>query len=328
MKRLTKHIKSLIIASGCVLFAIPSRAATTSLKNPDYFIIDSWVSGFIAGLSKTKEKRWKAAWQRANQSAKNDARIWGGLFVSDTNSKSGKRALEVGSRFVYQGPQTGIGLFMAHFYNTILCKVNTVSYANGSTLLNMNVSWTGICFGNYILAKKNSAPDPNNRIFQHEYGHYLQSKRMGFAYLVRVGLPAIMSKGNHDEHPVEVDCNREAFLYFNEINPKFQNDSAYYDKKGWDFLYNPFPDTMGIKKTIGRNTFQYLNFKDSLDNRKVESLKVRAKWFDYAGWLAFPAPAIIGVCNAAKYNRVQKEKALLHPEIRVITAPAEPTTKH
>ncbi len=305
MKSLAKHFKSIFLVLLCVLFTLSSAASNISSRTPEYFIVDSWVSGFIAGLTKTKEKRWKAAWKRANQSARNDARIWGGLFVSDTNSSAGKRFLEVGSRLTYQGPQTGIGLFMAHFYNTVLCKVNTVSYPNGSTLLNMNVGWTGICFGNYILAKKNCFPDPNNRIFQHEYGHYLQSKRMGFAYLVRVGLPAIMSKGNHDAHPVEVDCNREGFLYFNRINPAFQNDSAYYDKKGWDFLYNPFPDTMGVKKNSGKNTFQYLNYRDSLDRQKIESLKVKAKWFDYAGWIAFPVPAIIGVCNASKYNKEQ-----------------------
>lgn len=311
MKSLTKSFKSIFLILLCVLFTFPSTASKISSRAPRYFIIDSWVSGFVAGLAKTKEKRWKAAWKRANQSAKNDARIWGGLFVSDTNSSSGKRFLEVGSRLTYQGPQTGIGFFMAHFYNTVLCKVNTVSYPNGSTLLNMNVSWTGICFGNYILAKKNCFPDPNNRIFQHEYGHYLQSKRMGFAYLVRVGLPAIMSKGNHDAHPVEVDCNREGFLYFNGINPTFQNDSAYYDKKGWDFLYNPFPDTIGIKKNSGKHTFQYLNYKDSADRQKIESLKVKAKWFDYAGWVAFPVPAIIGVCNASKYNKGQLKEPVL-----------------
>ncbi|MDF3025767.1 MAG: hypothetical protein K0S23_74 [Fluviicola sp.] len=303
MKSLANRFRSILLALICMLFVLPGKASTTSAKGPEYFIIDSWVSGFIAGLSRSKEKRWRNAWKVANQSAKNDIRIWGGLFVSDTNSSSGKRFLEVGSRLTYQGPQTGIGFFMAHFYNTVLCKVNSVSHPNGSTLLNMNVPWTGICFGNYILAKKNSAPDPNNRIFQHEYGHYLQSKRMGFAYLIRVGLPAIMSTGNHDEHPVEVDCNREGFLYFNKINPHFQNDSAYYDKKGWDFLYNPFPDTLGMKKVSGKNTFQYLNFRDSLDRGKIDALKVRAKWFDYAGWLVFPTPAIIGVCNASKYNQ-------------------------
>lgn len=307
MKSFLKHFKALFLAFVCMLLGISANASTASSANPEYFIIDSWVSGFISGFSKTKVKRFKNGWTCANQSAENDLRIWGGLFVTDTNSGPGKRFIELGSRFTYQGPQTGIGFFMAHFYNTVLCKVNTVSHPNGSTLLNMNVPWTGICFGNYILAKKNSAPDPNNRIFQHEYGHYLQSKRMGFAYLIRVGLPAIMSKGYHDEHPVEVDCNREGFLYFNRIDPKFQNDSAYYDKKGWDFLYNPFPDTLGIQKRAGKDTFQYLNFQDTLDRKKVDSLKVKAKWFDYAGWLAFPAPVIVGVCNAAKYNVAQQK---------------------
>lgn len=314
-----KQIKLFFLSLICVLMVVPSHAEK---NNPDFFILDSWVSGFIAGLVKSKEKRWKNAWKRANQSAKNDLRIWGGLFVSDTNLTSGKRFLEIGSRFTYQGPQTGIGFFMAHFYNTVLCKVNSVSHPNGSTLLNMNVGWTGICFGNYILTKKTSAPDPDNRIFQHEYGHYLQSKRMGFAYLIRVGLPAIMSTGVHDEHPVEVDCNREAFLYFNRIDPSFQNDSAYHDKKGWDFLYNPFPDTIGVKKTTvsGRNTFQYLNYKDSMDRQKVEGLKVKAKWFDYTGWLVFPAPAIIGVCNAVKYNKQAKVESSI-PETERETVP-------
>ncbi len=316
-----KQIKLVFLLLICALMVIPSYAEK---NNPDFFIVDSWVSGFIAGLVKNKEKRWSNAWKRARQSARNDLRIWGGLFVSDTNLTSGKRFLEVGSRLTYQGPQTGIGFFMAHFYNTVLCRVNSVSHPNGSTLLNMNVGWTGICFGNYILTKKASAPDPDNRIFQHEYGHYLQSKRMGFAYLIRVGLPAIMSTGIHDEHPVEVDCNREAFLYFNKINPSFQNDSAYHDKKGWDFLYNPFPDTIGIRKTTasGRNTFQYLNYKDSLDRQHVEGLKVKAKWFDYAGWIAFPAPAIIGICNAATYNKNTKGKS----SIRILETEKVPKT--
>jgi hypothetical protein len=303
MSGLLKQMKFFLIAW---VFIMPSQSSSASPCQQEFFIVDSWMSGFIAGLAKNKEQRWKNAFKHANLSARNDLRIWEGLFVTDSNSTNGKRFLELGSRFTYQCPQTGIGLFMAHYYNTILCKVNTVDHPNGSTLLNMNVLWTGICFGNYILAKKTSEPNPNNRIFQHEYGHYLQSKRMGLAYLIRVGLPAIMSKGVHDEHPVEVDCNREAFLYFNRIDSNFQNDSAYFDKKGWDFLYNPFPDTIGVKKTAGRAFFQYVNYRDSLDVSRVNSLKVKARWFDYTGWMLFPAPAIIGVWNASKYNRLER----------------------
>jgi hypothetical protein len=68
----------------------------------------------------------------------------------------------------------------------------------------------------------------------------LQSKQMGLAYYVRVGIPAILSKGDHDQHPVELDCIRRAFLYFNQRDTLFKNDRYLSDSLGWDFFYNPF----------------------------------------------------------------------------------------
>lgn len=280
--------------------------ARAGKADPQLFIIDSWMSGFIHGLVKSKEQRWKTAWNKAGSQAKNDMRIWGGLFVTDTNLTRGKRFGELVSRHTYQFPQTGIGFTVAQFYNTVLCKVNTVSYANGSSVLNMNVNWTGICFGNYILAKKTITAIPDNRIFQHEYGHYLQSKRMGFAYLIRVGIPAIMSKGDHDAHPVEVDCNREAFVYFNRIDSTFQHDSLLYDKQGWNFLYNPFPDSVSQKVQYRRFSCRYIDFRNPDQVSGLSRIKVRALWLDYAGWMLFPAPVLVGVLNAAQYNKANR----------------------
>lgn len=274
-------------------------------KNQEFFIIDSWVSGFFAGLFKNKENRWRAAWNNANKNARNDMHIWGGLFVSDSNLTKGKRFGEVVSRATYQAPQTGLGFFMAHFYNTVLCKVDSISHPNGSTLLSMDVAWAGICFGNYILCRKSAKPDFNNKLFQHEYGHYLQSKRMGFAYLVRVGLPALMSKGVHDYHAVEIDCNREAFLYINKYYPNFQNDSSYTDAKGWNFDYNPFPDTIGTTQQTRFSNYQYLDYQNEEERAHIETLKVKAKWFDYTSWVAFPIQIVVGMCNARSYNKKQ-----------------------
>lgn len=287
-----------------VVFLFLNLVAYSRENKPEYFIVDSWLTGFVQGMAKSKEQRWKGAWNRAKIQARNDCRIWGGLFVTDTNLTGGKRFLEFGSRLTYQVPQTAVGFLVSHFYNSVLCKVNTVSFANGSTVLNMNVNWTGICFGNYILAKNKIEAQPNNRIFQHEYGHYLQSKRMGIAYLVRVGLPAIMSKGNHDAHPVEVDCNREAFLYFNKMDSTFQNDSLLYDKFGWNFLYNPFPDSISKEIKYSKFSCNYINYLDTNQIRQLDKVKVRARWFDYAGWIVFPTPILIGMINASKYNKV------------------------
>ena len=280
-----------------------ANASVVKTKSPDFVIVDSWLSGYVGGFVHGKGARFKGAWKEANKRATNDAKIWGGLFVSDTNRTAGYRIGEVVSRFVYQTPQTLGGFCVSQYYNTITNKVNTVQYAEGATVLNMNVMWPGVALGNYILAKKVISTDPNNRMFQHEYGHYLQSKRMGWAYFVTVGLPAIMSKGVHDDHPVEVDCNREGFIYFNRFYSDFQNDTLLFDKKGWDFWYNPFPDTIGEKVYYKRDTLSYINAATCDEEALLQHLKIRPKLMDYASWLFIPAPVLVGGLHSRKYNK-------------------------
>jgi hypothetical protein len=297
--------------------ALAASGNAAAARTPDFVIIDSWLTGYISGFFSTKEKRFKAAWKEGRHRAANDAKIWGGLFVSDTNRSGAYRLGEVISRFTYQAPQTAGGFLTAQFYNTIAGKVNTVEYGFGATALNMRVSWSGVALGNYILARKTIHADPNNRLFQHEYGHYLQSKRMGLAYFVRVGLPAIMSKGDHDAHPVEIDCNREGFLYFNRYVPQFLNDSLIADKKGWDFYYNPFPAGFGDKRAYRDTTLQYIDYRDSLEVQRLQELKVRATFIDYAGWIAPPLPVAIGLVHAKRYNKKIEEQVVQNGQLTV-----------
>lgn len=290
-----------------LFFAQSVVASSVCLKRscePKLIIIDSWLTGYVGGFFRAKEKRFKHAWKTANHRAKSDARIWGGLFVSDSTRSGGYRFGEVISRFTYQVPQTVAGFVTAQWYNTVLGKVNRVEYAFGATSLNMRVDWLGVTLGNYILADTSIHAQPNNRMFQHEYGHYLQSKRMGLAYFVRVGFPAIMSKGDHDAHPVEVDCNREAFLFFNKAFPQFQHDSLLADAKGWNFRFNPFPDSLnsGIKP----QGLCYVNYSDSLQVSRLEQLRVKPTFIDYASWIILPVgPVVVGMAHARRYNKVQ-----------------------
>lgn len=283
------------------LAAIPAIHASSE---PKLIIVDSWLTGYFGGLFRAKEKRFKHAWKTANRRAKADVRIWGGLFGSDSTRSGGYRFGEVISRFTYQAPQTAAGFLTAHWYNTVLGKVNTVEYAFGATSLNMNVDWLGVTLGNYILADTSIHSQPQNAMFQHEYGHYLQSKRMGLAYFVRVGLPAIMSKGDHDAHPVEVDCNRSAFLYFNATFPEFQHDSLLSDAKGWNFRFNPFPDSLNVGAK--RHGVCYVNYNDSLQVSRLEKLQVKPTFIDYASWIIPPVgPVVVGMIHARRYNKVQ-----------------------
>ncbi|ASS48502.1 MAG: hypothetical protein A3D31_07910 [Candidatus Fluviicola riflensis] len=302
-----KQVFRLFLICCCLLIVQPLAAAVKNIQTssePQLMIIDSWLTGYFGGFFRAKEKRFKQAWKTANHRAKSDARIWGGLFVSDSTHSGYFRFGEVISRFTYQAPQTAAGFLTAQWYNTVLGKVNTVEYAFGATSLNMRVDWLGVTLGNYILADTSINGQPDNRMFQHEYGHYLQSKRMGFAYFVRVGLPAIMSKGDHDTHPVEVDCNRRAFLYFNQTFPEFQNDSLLADTKGWNFRFNPFPDT--LNKGIKRQGVCYVDYKDSLQVSQLETLRIKPTFIDYASWIILPVgPVVVGMIHARKYNKIQ-----------------------
>lgn len=302
-----KLIRHFLLICCCLLIIQPFTAAERNIRissEPQILIIDSWLTGYFGGLFRAKEKRLKHAWKTANRRAKSDARIWGGLFVSDSTRSGGYRFGEVISRFTYQAPQTVAGFLTAHWYNTVLGKVNTVEYAFGATSLNMCVDWLGVTLGNYILADTSIHAKPDNRMFQHEYGHYLQSKRMGLAYFVRVGLPAIMSKGDHDAHPVEVDCNRQAFLYFNRTFPAFQNDSLMADEKGWNFRFNPFPDS--LNEGPKQQGMCYVNYKDSLQMSRLEALRVKPTFIDYASWIIPPVgPVVVGMVHARRYNKLQ-----------------------
>ncbi|MDR0939582.1 MAG: hypothetical protein LBN29_09605, partial [Mediterranea sp.] len=79
--------------------------------------------------------------------------------------------------------------------------------------------------GGFINGPATLKADPNNSLFQHEYGHYLQSQAMGWAYLSRVGIPSFISASKeddmHDFSATEQDANRRAFTYFNENVPGF-----------------------------------------------------------------------------------------------------------
>ena len=74
---------------------------------------------------------------------------------------------------------------------------------------------------------------PSNSLFQHEYGHYLQSQKYGLLYYPEFGLPSLTSARNHDYYPTEQDANARAYEYFN------RNVNGY---SRWDFIRNPIVD--------------------------------------------------------------------------------------
>jgi len=229
------------------------------------------------------------------------------LKYTDPNKGFFGRVWETISRFTWQLPQTIGGWGTAQAYNTLGLKggVESVKYKYGATVVSTRKNWTAVTQGSYIVGGSELQADPNNSLFQHEYGHYIQSQGMGWAYYPRVGLPSAGSEhGNyklnypsHDYHPVEQDANRRAFLYFNKHVTGFQNDTYLSDNLGWNFVKNP----LDVYKT-GHGI--YIDYNNSYDLQLLDNLKVRATLGDYMSWL-YGGPigaALYGWYNSYNYN--------------------------
>ena len=261
--------------------------------NGEWFIWDSWITGFVHGFFSSGSNRFDNAWDQANLSASNDAKIIGGMFATDEN-KHGffQKTWEIVSRFTYQLPQTLGGYVGAQSANTAQ-RVNWVRHKYGATVVQTKGQWGGITLGNYIIGDADIEPNANNPLFQHEYGHYIQRQEMGWAYIPRVGIPSFESargNGNHKLFITEQDANRRAFLYFNDKVADFKNDNDlsspnYNENLGWDFRRNRFQQGIGVVRTYaygsGFINLHYVDYTNSTHVNSLNSIKLKARCYDY-----------------------------------------------
>ncbi len=195
-------------------------------ESGEFFVLDSWLVGLFGGGIK-----------RANQMALNDLRIWGGLFVSDPNKNFGERVWEVVSRFTWQLPQTILGFFAAHAFNTfrLVGGISSVEYLHGATVLSTRKDGFGaFTLGSYITGDNDLIASDFNRLFQHEFGHYLQSQAFGPLWSFVFGVESVYSAiknspGKHKLFYTEQDANARSFLYYRKYYPDIK----------WSFEDNP-----------------------------------------------------------------------------------------
>ncbi|HPN69659.1 MAG TPA: RHS repeat-associated core domain-containing protein, partial [Saprospiraceae bacterium] len=182
----------------------------------EFIVADSWLIGFIDGFFSRGSDRFQNGISRANEMAVNDAKIWGGLFTSDSEKNGFGQTWEIVSRFTWQLPQTIAGIVSSHVTNNF-GHVSEVEYYGGATVTKgRRNGWGAVTLGNYIIGDVDIADGEleNNELFKHEYGHYLQSQSSGYLYLFKYGLPSITSPDPHRFFWTETDANRRAFNYF------------------------------------------------------------------------------------------------------------------
>lgn len=270
-------------------------------KDPNGNFILGYVTGFFKGLSSGKNP-FKAGWK----GGVNEVKIWGSFLISDPNKNFGGRLWEVVSRFTWQLPQTVFGSVLSNISN-YMRQVDKVDYWGGATVLSGNFwgSKGAITIGSYINGSQELKADPNTRLFQHEYGHYLQSQSMGLGFLARIGVPSLISAAHKDKkhkfQPFEQDANRRAFLYFNKnVKGFYKSREDMYEPYGWNFSKNP----LDVNHTGEENEWIYIDYHNKSDIERLNSsLSLHTKWYDYFS----PFGIFCGIINGLYYdnNRIK-----------------------
>ena len=175
---------------------------------------------------------------------KNEGKIIGGLFTGSPG--------QILSRFTWELPQTIVG-YVASQGSNMIGDVKSVNYYDGVTVVqHYSGGWGGFTIGSYINGNINIEADPNNELFQHEYGHYLQSQEAGIAYLTKYAIPSAINglrtpEGydgyyQHMAYGVEQDANIRARVHFKGAK--------------WDYKSNPIFDS-GYNPDFDRNYSKY-----------------------------------------------------------------------
>lgn len=178
-----------------------------------------------------------------------------GIFVPEKGIKFYYALWQIISRLTWELPQVIIGMLVS-FVVILVGKTAAIDFIFGSTVIRFKGRFGGFTLGHIMVGDSTIKPDPNNGLFQHEFGHVLQSRKCGLIYLTKFALPSLISSWRnkpeqHDRHPVEQDANQRSKTFFTsrhgleqswneKYNPVFQEiipDRLIW----WDFLPVYFP---------------------------------------------------------------------------------------
>lgn len=196
--------------------------------------------GFLIAMARPTTdnvSRWRRAWKNGCHHSRMLLRLTKGLLVTDHQMSVMHRLMELLSRLVWQLPQTIGGLLtaMTHVIFEIRGGVISVDYCRGATVVaTRRNDWGAVSQGSIIVGCSVIEANEQNWLFRHEYGHYLQSQRMGWAYYSRVGIPSVLSRQFHNIQPVEQDANRRSALFFGTTQYNLLSvTSRWYDYVAW-----------------------------------------------------------------------------------------------
>lgn len=91
-------------------------------------------------------------------------------------------------RVIWEFPQNTLGFLVKR-----ICKAKPIGTYNDATVYHWNIGG-GMSLGKYIFLPFMKMPNSSIGMcyIKHEYGHTLQSKHLGWLYLLVIGLPSLI----------------------------------------------------------------------------------------------------------------------------------------
>lgn len=97
--------------------------------------------------------------------------------------------------FLWELPQLLVGLFLLLFYRIIDGdKLKTEEHQDAIIVRSPHYRYGGISLGRFIFLKQYNY---NKKSIAHEYGHCIQSLKLGWLYLIVIGIPSIVHASVH-----------------------------------------------------------------------------------------------------------------------------------
>lgn len=184
-------------------------------------IVDFWSNIFSHGVNVSQYN-----WKRTENAWKLDMGMFKGNFGQVLN------------KWTFGIVNSLIGKFTADVCN-IIGKVDNVTYLDGMAAVSgVSPGNSAFTIGHYSMGPKGYVADWRDHLFVHEYGHYIQTQRMGWLYFPAVAIPNLMSAAftsnasgmEHDERWFEVDASNLGAKHFDRKygsgNPNYQPNSS------------------------------------------------------------------------------------------------------
>lgn len=166
------------------------------------------------------------------------AQITRGLFLTDAKRSVLGRMWQLLSRFTWELPQTLLG-WLYSVGRALTGQIDRLDVLGGITFATKSgCSYgMGVSLGTFVdlwagpwMRSEGEGFVLGNQICMHEFGHTADSQLFGWAYLLVIGLPSLLSafgKGDHNVFWTEIRANRHAKNYFSKHYSIAWNESGY-----------------------------------------------------------------------------------------------------